>query len=79
MPSDIEEVDEIDDGESEPQRRRRMSDTESEEIDGESPQEHRSLHHVEEHESIIDEPVITSNPVTSADKDFEHEIEDEYV
>jgi hypothetical protein len=56
-----------------------MSDTESEEIDGESPQEHRSLHHVEEHESIIDEPVITSNPVTSADKDFEHEIEDEYV
>ena len=80
MPSDIEEVEEIEDGDSEPQRRRRVSEAESDEVDGESPQQHRSLHHVEEQDSIIDEPVLTSNPVTSGDKDFEQEeIEDEYI
>ena len=58
-----------------------MSEAESDEVDGESPQPHRSLHHVEEQESIIDEPVLSSNPVTQGDKDFDEEgvIEDEYI
>jgi len=38
------------------------------------------LHHDEEKESIIDEPVLSSNPVTTGgDMSQEEEIQDEYI
>jgi hypothetical protein len=68
MPSDIEEVEEVEDElESEGQNEGLLDS-------------HHSLHQVQEEESLIDEPVLASNLVTSAgggDKD--NEIEDEYI
>jgi hypothetical protein len=66
VPSDIEEVEEVEDEETEDQ------------IKGieESQKE------VHNHESFVEEPVLSSNPATSGgdkDNEFGAEIEDDYI